>query len=339
MHLAPEGHQTVAGGETTGVMAFCKIRPGGAGEVLNHHRNPLAHLRCAGVWGHGNRWFHHRLFSFVPPGRMGDAPGGKRMLDGGGTAGFGSSERRDQWDRCAGGFAIDEEIAVGGDDGGIVMDFREACDAGIGEVHGCVGVFGQQLTNPWKLTAQVLHEKTTVDHEINDPCARNIIARGEVAGLGEDGFADDSLAVNLGESFVGPFVVAVSWAEPSDKWTGIEDDLPHFPKPSMWALLVDRSVYLPLPIPQRCCRRSAQEVSSAAASDSTAFTMVSSARALAGRVSVPQGRTTPFSNSTSTVNKLMGGTIPGEHEKARRFGGAAGLRVCGAGGSSREFTA
>lgn len=218
---------------------------------------------------------------------------------------IGSYKRCDQVDGCTGGFSIDEKIGVRGNNGGIVMQLREAGDAGICEVHRGVGIFFQHSTDCRKLIIQRLEIKRTADDHVDDASRRNLFSGSEIADLSEHGLADDSRNTKASEGNLGPCVVRVSWAQPSDKWPSIDDDSRHLPKPSMWALLVERSVCSPFPMPQRCCKHSPQERSNAITSGCAGSTMVRKPRALAGNTSAPHGRTMPFSISTSTVSKLM----------------------------------
>src|ERR1051326_2413696 len=83
---------------------------------------------------------------------------------------------------------------------------------------------------------------------------------------------------------------------------GIDNDWLHRPKSSRCALLVERSVYLPFPIPTRSPANSAMDGAvGSAGSGATGLRMVKSAWALGGSDSEPAGRTRPFSSSTSSV--------------------------------------
>lgn len=81
---------------------------------------------------------------------------------------------RAQRDGFAGFLAVDEEVAVGGADGGIVVDFREAGDAGIGKVHGGVGVFFHSFADHRKFVAQGHDRQNPVHHKFDDAGSRDV---------------------------------------------------------------------------------------------------------------------------------------------------------------------
>src|ERR1043166_5540314 len=116
-------------------------------------------------------------------------------------------------------------------------------------------------------------------------------------------FADQAAWADFLEHAFSPRMVKVALANERDHWSGIEDNRPHLPKSSKYFLFVERSVCVPLPIPQKSFTRSASEGPSvdSGGCSGRGLNIVSKARALAGSVSSPAGRTDPFSNSTSTV--------------------------------------
>jgi len=265
-----------------------------------------------------DRWLHHRLPSEAPQGRR---------LDHG-------NKGSDQGEWAAVGFSIDEKIGVGGDDRCGVMQFRETGDAGIREVHGGISVFFHEFPDSWDFRSNGNRQEVALFDQFQNGCAGDSNTGHEVTGLGQDGLRNIDAGWQAIHDFSRPKMVGVAFREPGNQWSCVHDVAGHRPMPSRCFLLVERSVYSPR-LSTCNSRRASPSVrvvfASVFSSDSR---MVRKPRALVGRVSVPQGRTMPFSSSTSTVIRLMGSQYQNSRPRQAgflrwvgRYGGGYGGRA------------
>lgn len=102
------------------------------------------------------------------------------------------SEGREQVNRRGAILAKDQEVRVCGADVGVVMQFRQAHDAGIGEVHWCVGVAFHQGAYCAYLACKRHKDKIVPLDQFQNRCPGNTILGDEMAGFGENRLTDES---------------------------------------------------------------------------------------------------------------------------------------------------
>ena len=197
------------------------------------------------------------------------------------------------------------KIGVCGADGSSAVHFGESRHAGIREIHRCIVVALHHFLDMDQIFCQRHDSKSTFHYKINDLCCCDTVSCHQMANLGQDRLANDFAPLYFFKNPGGPCVESISRTKPRYQWTGVENDRLHSPRSSRCDLLVERSVYLPCPMPLKWRSRSASEGRNDSAFSDVPSTIVSNARALGGNTSNPRGRTRPSSRSTSKVWKVI----------------------------------
>jgi hypothetical protein len=210
-------------------------------------------------------------------------------------------KRSKQRDRLVSVDPIMLKIGVCGADGSCAVYFGESRHAGIREIHWRIVEALHHFLDMDQLFCQRRDSKSTFHYEINDLCCCDSVSCHQMANLGQDRLANDFAALYFFKNPGGPCVESIPRAKPRYQWSGVENDRLHSPRSSRCDLLVERSVYLPCPMPLKWRSRSASEGRDASAFSDVPSTIVSNARALGGNTSNPRGRTRPSSRSTSKV--------------------------------------
>jgi len=195
------------------------------------------------------------------------------------------------------------EMPVGGANRGVGMEFRQTSHTGIREVHRRIGIGVEQLGDGVQFASQCDMAKTAAIEGVHHPAGSDTLLGDKMADFGQHGFAQDLAGGQPEEHFSCPEMMFIAWAKPGDERPSVQDDGLHLPKSSMCARLVERSVWVPLPMPQLSARRSARDcpARSCGSSAAGAAKIVSRARAFFGKTSAATGEMCPWSSSTSNV--------------------------------------
>ena len=110
---------------------------------------------------------------------------------------------------AAGACAIDEKVAVGGNDRGVGVLFGEEDEAGVGEVHGEVAVFAHELAGSLHIIKQLEINSDVLGDAESGQAIGAIVRRGEqMKCFGKNRFAGDHMGGYFLKHLNGPFMVA-----------------------------------------------------------------------------------------------------------------------------------